>query len=155
MKSRTAWGQLFPSKRLVFNPNALCRLLSPRRSSASIVATTILEHHELDGLLNGIASARAAANPAWVADAVMTLRNSASRGPSPNAWSTGVRSTTSTQDRGCTPPSGPRQNLIPRVLLDDIPNSRDDVLPFTRKRTPQSIGANLKLRGLPASAVLS
>lgn len=33
-----------------------------------------------------------------------------SRGPSPNACgSTGARSTTSTQDRGCTPPSGPHR----------------------------------------------
>lgn len=76
---------------------------------------TILEHHELDGLLNGIASARAAANPTprilGQLDAVMrSLRNSKECGPSPNACgSTGARSTTSTQDRGCTPPSGPHR----------------------------------------------
>lgn len=97
---------------------------------------TILEHHELDGLLNGIASARAAANPTprilGQLDAVMrSLRNSKeSRAFAECVWE--YRRTVNDEY------AGPRlhatirasQNLIPRVFWMTYQNSRDDVLPF-------------------------
>jgi DNA-binding GntR family transcriptional regulator len=97
---------------------------------------TVLEHHELDGLLNGIASARAATNPTprivGQLDALMrALRNA----KDPRAFT----EITSEYRRTVNDEyAGPRlhatirasQNLIPRVFSMAYQNSRDDMLPF-------------------------
>ncbi len=98
--------------------------------------STVVEHHELDGLLNGIASARAAANPTprilSELDALMrSLR--AAREPrnfAEIAWE--YRRVVNDEY------AGPRlhatirasQNLIPRVFFMTYQHSRDDMLPF-------------------------
>lgn len=76
---------------------------------------TVLEHHELDGLLNGIASARAATSPTRGSSASSTrccarcaLPRIRARSPT-SPPSTGAPSTTNTPDRGCTRPSAPRR----------------------------------------------
>jgi DNA-binding GntR family transcriptional regulator len=97
---------------------------------------TVLEHHELDGLLNGIASARAAANPTprilGQLDALMrSLRTATdSRTFAEIAWE--YRSTVNEEY------AGPRlhatirasQNLIPRVFWMTYQNSREEMLPY-------------------------
>lgn len=76
---------------------------------------TVLEHHELDGLLNGIASARAATSPTprilgELDTLLRSLRTARIRARSPTSPpSTGAPSTTNTPDRGCTRPSAPRR----------------------------------------------
>ncbi len=119
MKSRTAWGSAgFPSKRRWFNSNttALCRLaITAARSSSGSTSPPSWN------ITNSTACSTALPLPAqpptprlgsWASstqscDRCATPR---SRGPSPNACgSTGARSTPSTQDRGCTPPSGPHR----------------------------------------------
>ncbi len=103
---------------------------------------TVLEHHELDGMLNGIASARAAANPTprilGQLDALMrSLRASKeSRTFSEIAWE--YRRTVNEEY------AGPRlhatirasQNLIPRVFWMTYENSRADMLPFYEEEHP-------------------
>jgi DNA-binding GntR family transcriptional regulator len=98
--------------------------------------STVLEHHELDGLLNGIASARAAANPTprIVGDLDGLLRSlRAAKEPrnfAENAWE--YRRVVNAEY------AGPRlhatirasQNLIPRVFFMTYQHSRDDMLPF-------------------------
>ena len=81
---------------------------------------TVLEHHELDGLLNGIASARAAANPTprilGQLDALMrSLRNARESRAFVDiaVANTGAPSTTSTPDRACTPRSAHRKTSSP------------------------------------------
>lgn len=84
---------------------------------------TVLEHHELDGLLNGIASARAATNPTprilGQLDTLMRSLRARMRARSaispPNI---GAPSTTSTPGRGCTRRSAPRKPHPPPVLDD-------------------------------------
>jgi DNA-binding GntR family transcriptional regulator len=97
---------------------------------------TVLEHHELDGLLNGIASARAAANPTprilGQLDALMRAMR-ASKEPRTFSEIAGEYRRTVNEEY-----AGPRlhatirasENLIPRVFFMTYQNSRDDMLPF-------------------------
>lgn len=97
---------------------------------------TVLEHHELDGLLNGIASARAATNPTprilSQLDTVMrSLRASKeSRTFSEVAWE--YRRTINDEYAGPRLHAAIRasQSLIPRVFWVTYQNSRDEMLPF-------------------------
>lgn len=102
---------------------------------------TVLEHHELDGLLNGIASARAAANPTprilGQLDALMRSLRSAKE---PRAFSeiAGEYRHAINDEY-----AGPRlhatirasQNLIPRVFWMTYQCGRDDMLPFYEDET--------------------
>ncbi|OBJ50871.1 GntR family transcriptional regulator [Mycobacterium sp. 1423905.2] len=97
---------------------------------------TVLEHHELDGMLNGIASARAAANPTprilGELGALMRSLRAAkdSRSFAESAWE--YRRVINDEY------AGPRlhatirasQNLIPRMFWTTYQNNRDDILPF-------------------------
>ena len=98
--------------------------------------STVLEHHELDGLLNGIAAGRAAANPTprilGELDALMRSLRSVKepRNFAEIAWE--YRRMVNEEY------AGPRlhatirasQNLIPRVFFMTYQNSRDEMLPF-------------------------
>lgn len=98
--------------------------------------STVLEHHELDGLLNGIASARAAANPTpRILSELEALMRSLRTAKEPRnfaeiAWE--YRRVVNDEY------AGPRlhatirasQNLIPRVFFMTYQHSRDDMLPF-------------------------
>jgi DNA-binding GntR family transcriptional regulator len=97
---------------------------------------TVLEHHELDGLLNGIASARAAVNPTprilGQLDALMRAMR-VSKEPRTFSEIAGEYRRTVNEEY-----AGPRlhatirasENLIPRVFWMSYQNSREDVLPF-------------------------
>jgi DNA-binding GntR family transcriptional regulator len=97
---------------------------------------TVLEHHELDGLLNGIASARAAANPTpRILSRLDTLTRSLrasreSRSFSEAAWE--YRRTINDEYAGPRLHAAIRasQSLIPRVFWVTYQNSRDEMLPF-------------------------
>ncbi|MBW0013523.1 GntR family transcriptional regulator [Mycobacterium sp.] len=102
---------------------------------------TVLEHHELDGLLNGVASARAARNPTprilGQLDALMrSLRSSKDS----RAFSEIAREYRRTINDEY---AGPRlhatirasQNLIPRAFWTSYQGSRDDMLPFYEDET--------------------
>ena len=102
---------------------------------------TILEHHELHGVLNGIASGRAAANPTPrildQLDAVMrTLRNS----KDPRAFQHAAREYRRAVNDEY---AGPRlhasirasQGLIPRSFLLSYPNIIGEMLPFYEDET--------------------
>ena len=102
---------------------------------------TVLEHHELEGLLNGIASARAASTPTprilGQLDALMRSLHSAKE---PRAFSEIAREYRLTINDEY---AGPRlhatirasQNLIPRVFWTTYQCSRDDLLPFYEDET--------------------
>ncbi|CAM3049716.1 GntR family transcriptional regulator [Mycobacterium intermedium] len=97
---------------------------------------TIYEHHELDGLLSGIASARAAANPTprvlGQLDALLASMRTAKDSRTFAELCCEYRSTVNDEY------AGPRlhatirasYNLIPRVFWMTYQNNRDDVLPF-------------------------
>lgn len=97
---------------------------------------TVLEHYELDGLLNGIASARAATNPTprilGQLDALMRAMRSAKESRAFTEVAREYRRTINDEY------AGPRlhatirasQNLIPRVFWMTYHINRDDVLPF-------------------------
>ena len=97
---------------------------------------TVLEHHELDGLLNGIASARAATNPTprilGQLDALMRSLRTAKESRTFSEIASQYRRTVNEEY------AGPRlhatirasQNLIPRVFWMTYQISRDDMLPF-------------------------
>jgi DNA-binding GntR family transcriptional regulator len=97
---------------------------------------TVLEHHELDGLLNGIASARAATNPTprilgQLNSLMRSLRASKeSRNFSEVAWE--YRRTINDEYAGPRLHAAIRasQSLIPRVFWVTYQNSRDEMLPF-------------------------
>lgn len=97
---------------------------------------TVLEHHELDGLLNGIAAARAATNPTprilGQLDSLMrSLRASKeSRAFSEVAWE--YRRTINDEYAGPRLHAAIRasQSLIPRVFWVTYQNGRDEMLPF-------------------------
>ncbi|QUR65713.1 GntR family transcriptional regulator [Mycobacterium spongiae] len=116
--------------------------------------SSVSEHHELDGVLNGIASARAAANPTprilGQLDALMrSMRASKeSRTFADIAWE--YRSTINDEY------AGPRlhatiiasRNLIPRVFSSTYQCARNDMLPFyedehaaIHRRDPQAAQA--------------
>lgn len=98
--------------------------------------STVLEHHELDGLLNGIASARAAANPTpqilGELDALLRSLRAAKepRNFAELAWE--YRRVVNDEY------AGPRlyatirasQNLVPRVFFMTYQQGGDDILPF-------------------------
>ena len=102
---------------------------------------TVLEHHEVDGLLNGIASARAASNPTprilGQIDALMRSLRSAKEGRAFSEIAGEYRRTVNDEY------AGPRlhatirasQNLIPRVFWMTYQSSRDDMLPFYEDET--------------------
>ncbi len=152
MKSRTAWGSAgFPSEERWFNSNttALCRRYHRGAFIERFDVATIWNITNSTALLNGIASARAAAS-SHASDpgpARRSLRSCATQevGPSPNACGIfGVRSTT-VRDRGCTPPHQASQNLIPRVFwMTCRKTARDDIVAVLRGRERLPIGANRK-----------
>jgi DNA-binding GntR family transcriptional regulator len=102
---------------------------------------TVLEHHELDGLLNGIASARAAANPTprilGQLDALMRSLRSGKESRAFSEIAAEYRRTINDEY------AGPRlhatirasQNLIPRVFWMTYQSNRDDMLPFYEDET--------------------
>jgi DNA-binding GntR family transcriptional regulator len=102
---------------------------------------TVLEHHELDGLLNGIASARAATNPTprilGQLDAIMRSLRAAKESRSFSEIAEEYRRTVNDEY------AGPRlhatirasQNLIPRVFWMTYQSSRDDMLSFYEDET--------------------
>ena len=102
---------------------------------------TVLEHHELDGLLNGIASARAATNPTprilGQLDALMRSLRTAKDGRAFSEFAAEYRRTVNDEY------AGPRlhatirasQNLIPRVFWMTYQDSRDGMLPFYEDET--------------------
>ncbi len=97
---------------------------------------TVLEHHELDGLVNGIASARAAVNPTprilGQLDALMRAMRVSKEPRTFSEIASEYRRTVNEEY------AGPRlhatirasENLIPRVFWMTYQNSRDDMLPF-------------------------
>lgn len=102
---------------------------------------TVLEHHELDGLLNGIASARAADNPTprilGQLDALMRALRTAKDARTFSDLAAEYRCTVNDEY------AGPRlhatirasHNLIPRVFWTTYQSSRDDMLPFYEDET--------------------
>ncbi|HSS23836.1 MAG TPA: GntR family transcriptional regulator [Mycobacterium sp.] len=102
---------------------------------------TVLEHHELDGLLNGIASARAATNPTprilGQLDALMRSLRTAKEARAFSEIAGEYRRTINDEY------AGPRlhatihasRNLIPRVFCMTFQNSRDNMLPFYEDET--------------------
>jgi DNA-binding GntR family transcriptional regulator len=97
---------------------------------------TVLEHHELDGLLNGIAAARAATNPTpRIMGKLDELMRSLRAAKDPRTFS----DTASEYRRTVNDEyAGPRlhatirasQSLIPRVFWMNYEGGRDDMLPF-------------------------
>jgi DNA-binding GntR family transcriptional regulator len=97
---------------------------------------TVLEHHELDGLLNGIASARAATTPTprilGQLDSLMRSLRTAKEARAFSEIAGEYRRTVNDEY------AGPRlhatirasQNLIPRMFWMTYQNRRDDMLPF-------------------------
>jgi len=102
---------------------------------------TVMEHHELDGLLNGIASARAATNPTprvlGQLDALMRSLRSAKESRAFSEIAGEYRRTINDEY------AGPRlratirasQNLIPRAFWMTYQINRDDMLPFYEDET--------------------
>ncbi|HET7074011.1 MAG TPA: GntR family transcriptional regulator [Mycobacterium sp.] len=102
---------------------------------------TVLEHHELDGLHNGIASARAATNPTprilGQLDALMRSIRSAKESRAFSEITGEYRRTINDEY------AGPRlhatirasQDLIPRAFWMTYQCSRDDMLPFYEDET--------------------
>ncbi|HEY1442801.1 MAG TPA: GntR family transcriptional regulator [Mycobacterium sp.] len=102
---------------------------------------TVLEHHELDGLLNGVASARAATNPTprilGQLDSLMRSLRTAKEARAFSEIAGEYRRTVNDEY------AGPRlhatirasQNLIPRMFWMTYPSSRDDMLPFYEDET--------------------
>lgn len=102
---------------------------------------TVLEHHELDGMLNGIASARAATSPTprilGQLDALMRAMRAAKDARAFAELTTEYRHTVNDEY------AGPRlratirasQNLIPRAFWMTYQNNRDDMLPYYEEET--------------------
>jgi DNA-binding GntR family transcriptional regulator len=102
---------------------------------------TVLEHHELDGLLNGIASARAATNPTprilGQLDALMRALRTAKDSRVFSEIAAEYRRTVNDEY------AGPRlhatirasQNLIPHAFWMSDQNNRDDMLPYYEDET--------------------
>ena len=102
---------------------------------------TVLEHHELDGLLNGIASARAASNPTprIMGQLDLLLRSLRATRDSRAFSKIAVEYRRTVNDEY----AGPRlhamirssQNLIPRTFWRTYPISPDTMLPFYEDET--------------------
>ncbi len=102
---------------------------------------TVLEHHELDGLLNGIASARAATHPTpRILGELGALMRSLRTAKDSRAFSdTAAEYRRTINDEY----AGPRlhatirasQNLIPRVFWMTYQGSRQEMLPFYEDET--------------------
>lgn len=104
-------------------------------------AATVREHHELDGLFNGIASARAAASPTprilGQLDALMRSMRAAKDARAFAEIAGEYRRTVNDEY------AGPRlhallrasQNLIPRMFWMTYQNHLDDMLPFYEDET--------------------
>lgn len=102
---------------------------------------TVLEHHELDGLLNGIASARAATSPTprilGQLDAFMRSMRIAKDGRAFSDVAADYRRTINDEY------AGPRlhatirasHNLIPRLFWMTYQTGREDLLPFYEDET--------------------
>lgn len=102
---------------------------------------TVLEHHELDGMLNGIASARAATSPTprilGQLDALTRAMRAAKDARAFAELTTEYRHTVNDEY------AGPRlratirasQNLIPRAFWMTYQNNRDDMLPYYEEET--------------------
>ncbi|MCV7032269.1 GntR family transcriptional regulator [Mycobacterium sherrisii] len=102
---------------------------------------TVLEHHELDGMLNGIASARAATSPTprilGQLDTLMRAMHAAKDARALGELTVEYRHTVNDEY------AGPRlratirasQNLIPRAFWMTYQNNRDDMLPYYEKET--------------------
>ena len=97
---------------------------------------TVFEHHELDGLLNGIASGRAAANPTpRILTELDTLLRSMRTAKDSRMFTESAHAYRRTVNDEY---AGPRlhatirasQNLIPRVFWMTYQDSRADLLPF-------------------------
>jgi DNA-binding GntR family transcriptional regulator len=101
---------------------------------------TVLEHYELDGLLNGIASARAATNPTpRILGQLDTLMRSLRAAKESRAAEIAAEYRRTVNDEY----AGPRlhatirasQNLIPRVFWMTHQSSRDEMLPSYEDET--------------------
>jgi DNA-binding GntR family transcriptional regulator len=102
---------------------------------------TVLEHHELDGLLNGIASARAATTPTprilGQLDSLMRSLRTAKEARAFSEIAVEYRRTVNDEY------AGPRlhatirasQNIIHRMFWMTYQNRRDDMLPFYEDET--------------------
>ncbi|CQD02802.1 GntR family transcriptional regulator [Mycobacterium lentiflavum] len=102
---------------------------------------TVLEHHELDGMLNGIASARAASNPTprilGQLDSLMRSMRTAKDSRVFSELAAEYRRTVNDEY------AGPRlhatirasQDLIPHAFWMSYQNNRDDVLPYYEDET--------------------
>jgi DNA-binding GntR family transcriptional regulator len=102
---------------------------------------TVLEHHELDGLLNGIASARAATNPTpRILGQLDTLMRSLRTAKDARAFTDIAAEYRRTVNDEY---AGPRlhatirasQNLIPRLFWTTYQSGRDEMLPFYEDET--------------------
>jgi DNA-binding GntR family transcriptional regulator len=97
---------------------------------------TVLEHHELDGLLNGIASARAAAHPTprvlGQLDALLRSMRACKESRTFTEIVCEYRRTVNDEYAGPRLLAAIRasENLIPRVFSMTYQNTRDDMLPF-------------------------
>lgn len=102
---------------------------------------TVLEHHELDGLLNGIASARAATNPTprilGQLDSLLRSLRTAKDSRVFTDLAAEYRRTVNDEY------AGPRlhatirasQNLVPRLFWTTYQGGRDEMLPFYEDET--------------------
>ncbi|OBI39683.1 GntR family transcriptional regulator [Mycobacterium colombiense] len=102
---------------------------------------TVLEHHELDGMLNGIASARAATSPTpRILGQLDTLMRSLRTAKDSRAFTDTAAEYRRTVNEEY---AGPRlhatirasQNLIPRLFWTTYQSGRDEMLPFYEDET--------------------
>jgi DNA-binding GntR family transcriptional regulator len=102
---------------------------------------TVLEHHELDGVLKGIASARAAANPTprilGQLDALMRSLRSAKDSRAFYEIAAEYRHTINDEYAGPRLAATIRasRNLIPRAFWATYQSSREEMLPFYEDET--------------------
>jgi DNA-binding GntR family transcriptional regulator len=102
---------------------------------------TVLEHHELDGLLSGIASARAATNPTprilGQLDALMRALRTAKDSRVFSEIAAEYRRTVNDEYAGprLHATIGASQNLIPHAFWMSDQNNRDDMLPYYEDET--------------------
>lgn len=103
--------------------------------------STVLEHHELDGMLNGIASARAASNPTprilGELDALMRAMRIAKDSRVFSELTAEYRRAVNDEYAGARLHATIRasQALIPHAFWLSYQNNRDDVLPYYEDET--------------------